>query len=326
MWSPGLVARPSATQCDDDTFALTVRLDVLVTCHPHDPELKYFPQVRGHYLARHLAASGLRAEFRQLPLPGLECDVLICSEYQSTVEWFERHLAGPLSKIRARRMYCLTDLPLGGRPHFSSVYCEWFARRGGLLYHVLDGPSADHEHFIGVGVDHGVIPRPDASADAVVFDFPRSRRKDAAANFDPAVLAAIRARVPGCRLVGTGPADAVVRPLFDQWVEYGQPHQRYVSSAFSRAFAFVPGWCESMGLSLAEAQVAGACVVSSEGQVKPSMLCAGAGVPYRHGEPASIAEAIVEAGRRSRGAIAAEARSHFDLARVVARTRAAVLL
>jgi hypothetical protein len=33
----------------------------------------------GFYLARHLARAGLRAEFRQLPLPGFACKVLICS-------------------------------------------------------------------------------------------------------------------------------------------------------------------------------------------------------------------------------------------------------
>lgn len=117
-----------------------------------------------------------------------------------------------------------------------------------------------------------------------------------------------------------------MRPAFDEWVDYGQPHRRYVSRTLAGAFAFVPGSVESMGLSLAEAQVAGACVVSSQGQVSPSMLCAGAGVPYRQGDAGSIADAVVEARGRSREAIAAEARRRFDLDGVAARTRAAVLL
>ena len=56
-------------------------------------------QVRGFYLARHLARAGFNAEFRQLPLPGFGCKVLICSEYQCDMQWFERRLAGPLSEI-----------------------------------------------------------------------------------------------------------------------------------------------------------------------------------------------------------------------------------
>ncbi len=302
-------------------------LDVLVTCHPHAPTPQIFPQVRGFYLARHLARSGLRAQFRQLPVRGIKCEVLICSEYQSTAAWFERHLAGPLAEIRSSRAYCLTDAPVAGRSHFSSTYCEWFAQRGGILFQlpVVYRP-ADHEHFIGLGVDADVIPRPDGSPDAVVFDFPRSRRRDAASSFDPAVAAAVRARAPEYRLVGTGPADAVVRPLFDEWVEYGQPHARYVARAFRGAVAFVPGRGEAMGLALAEAQVAGACVVASEWQVKPSMLASGAGVSYRRDDGDSLADAILEARSRRRDAIAASARRRFDMSRVVVRTRAAVSL
>jgi hypothetical protein len=59
-------------------------LDVLVTCRPHRgvPDLSLFPQVRGYYLAKHLRRSGLNAEFHPLPRPGLECEVLIWSEYE----------------------------------------------------------------------------------------------------------------------------------------------------------------------------------------------------------------------------------------------------
>src|SRR4051812_29746508 len=97
-------------------------LDVLVTCHPHAGEPSYFPEVRGFYLAKHLARSGLRAEFHSLPVPGAECRVLICSEYQCDLDWFERHLAAPLSEIRAERWFCLTEYSLGNRDHFSRAY------------------------------------------------------------------------------------------------------------------------------------------------------------------------------------------------------------
>jgi hypothetical protein len=43
-------------------------LDVLVTWLPRGDAPVTFPQVRGYYLTKHLARSGLRAEFRQLPL------------------------------------------------------------------------------------------------------------------------------------------------------------------------------------------------------------------------------------------------------------------
>jgi hypothetical protein len=44
-------------------------LDVLVTGLPHGEQPVMFPQLRGYYLAKALARSGLRAEFRQLPQP-----------------------------------------------------------------------------------------------------------------------------------------------------------------------------------------------------------------------------------------------------------------
>ena len=81
-----------------------------------------------------------------------------------------------------------------------------------------------------------------------------------------------------------------------------------------------------MGLALAEAQVAGACVAASEWQVKPSMLASGAGVSYRRDDGDSLADAILEARSRRRDAIAASARRRFDMSRVVVRTRAAVSL
>lgn len=301
-------------------------LDVLVTCYPHSNTLALFPQVRGYYLAKHLARSGLRAEFRQLPLSSLACEVLICSEYQPPMDWFERNLAGPLGEIRSGRMFCLTDFSLAGWPHhFSRRYCEWFGARGGVLCHLTDGELLPYEHWIGVGVDADVVrPAPDGRRDHVLFDFPQSSSNDPTSSLDCAVLRAVRERMPGYRLVGSGPPDALTRDTFDDWLDYGQDHAAYVASAFSRAVAVVPGSGESLGLALAEAQVAGACVVSSAWQVKDAILVSEAAVSYSADDPRSLAEALVVASTRDWRRIRDSGRNRFDFGSVVARTRAAI--
>lgn len=298
-------------------------LDVVVTCHPHFAEPRIFPQVRGLYLAKHLASAGLRAEFRQLPLDGREAEVLICSEYQCEMEWFERHLAGPLAEARARRMYCLTAYPVRGHDHFSYDYCQWFATRGGVLCHVADRELEPYEHWIGLGVDTDVVRPSPQRRDAVLFDFPRSSSRDAADQFDPTALDAARERLEGCRFIGSGPADSPLADSFDEWIAYGTPHSVYVERAFRGVFAFVVGWIESMGLAVAEAQVAGAAVVSSPGELRQWMVCPSAGVQYDRADASSLAAALEEARRRDHRAIAAEAADKFDFAKVVGRVRAA---
>jgi hypothetical protein len=221
-------------------------------------------------------------------------------------------------------MYCMTARPVLGRHHFSHEYCEWFARRGGLLVHLDDANRSAAEHWIGVGVDTEVVRPVRGPRDTVLFDFPRSKSKDAAADFDVSALDVVRARLPGCRLVGTGHADSPVRSAFDEWVPYGQPHAAYVARAFRGTFAVVPGWSESVGLAMAEAQVAGACVVSRDGELKPEMLCTEAAAPYEYDNPSSLASALEGAKRRNAGRIAREARDRFDYAQVVARTRRAI--
>ena len=301
-------------------------LDVLVTCLPHSDSVNGFPLVRGHYLAKHLALAGLRAEFHLLPASGLSCDVLICSEYQCEMEWFERHLAAPLSMIRADRRFCLVDSSLYGRgDHFSREYCEWFGDRGGVLCHLDDDRLEPYEHWIGIGVDPDVVrPARDGRRDHVVFDFPRSNSDDPASRFDARTLTAVREALPMLRLVGTGTADAPIRDEFDLWLEYGVPHPVYVAAAFSRAVAVVPGCAESLGLALAEAQVAGACVVSSEFQVKDQILVPEAAVFYAAHDPRSLADALVAATARDAARIRDGACSRFDFAAVVARTCAAI--
>jgi hypothetical protein len=301
-------------------------LDVLVTCFSHSERLTLFPHVRGHYLAEHLARAGVRAAFQPLPVGPVSCEVLICSEYQCEKEWFERRLAAPLTETAASRMFCLADSSLRGRPdHFSRWYCEWFAARGGVLCHMIDGEAEPYEHWIGIGVDDAVArPAADGRRDHVVFDFPRSGASDPASEFDLATLDIVRARVPQWRLVGTGNADSPVRDAFDAWLDYGMPHAEYVHAAFSRALAVVPGCDESLGLALAEAQVAGACVVSSEYQVRKEVLVPEATVGYTAGDAGSLADALVEAGRRDAHRIRQQASERFDHAAVVERVRAVV--
>ncbi len=305
--------------------APTTHLDVLVTCFRHSDQVALFPMVRGNDLAVHLARSGLRAEFRTLPVGAVSCDVLICSEYQQTMDWFDARLAGPLGRIDAARMFCLADQSLGGRPDFSLEYCRWFAARGGVLCHAVDAHAERYEHWIGLGVDDRVVrPDPDGRRDHVLFDFPRSKSLNPAEDFDPSILAELRPQLPGWRLVGSGEPDAPIRDAFDGWIDYGTPHAEYVTAAFARAVAVVPGCEESLGLAIAEAQVAGACIVSSESQVRSEVLVPEAAVPYRAGDPRSLVDALLEAGRRDPEQIRRQASERFDYAAVVTRTRAAI--
>jgi hypothetical protein len=301
-------------------------LDVLVTCLRHGDSLSQFPQVRGYYLARHLARAGLRAEFRHLPQPGLKCKVLISSEYECEMDWFERHLARPFGAISAERWFCLVDEPPCGRPdHFAHDVHRWFAARGGILCHMADSALAPSEHWIGLGIDSDVVrPAVGLQRDQVLFDFPKSNTKDAATTFNIATLPILRQHLPGYRLIGSGPADTAIRPAFDGWIAYGQPHAEYVTAAFAQAVAVVPGCVESMGMALAEAQVAGACVVSSPGQVKDGLIVPEATVGYTPGEATSLAQALRAARGRDAARIREQACARFDFAKVVARTRAAI--
>jgi hypothetical protein len=302
-------------------------LDVLVTCYPHSGVPSCFPEIRGHYLAKHLARSGLDAEFRSLPLPGAECRVLICSEYQCEMEWFDRYLAAPLAEMIAERLFCLSAYSLGDRDHFSRPYLDWFAARGGVLCHLLDAPLAPYETWIGLGVDVDDLDGDDVVArDTVVFDFAKLVRMPEAV-LDPALVDAVRRRLPSCRVIGTGPAGAQVAGLFDDWIAYGQPHDTYIRAVFGRAFAFVTGLLdvhESMGLAIAEAQCAGAAVVAARRSVKQPMLCPAAHVAYEPDVAESLADAVAEAHGRDPAAIRAQARERFDFDAVVRRTRAAI--
>jgi hypothetical protein len=285
-----------------------------------------FPQVRGYYLAKYLARSGLRAEFRQLPQPSVTCEVLICSEYQDSMEGFERRLLPNLTEIRADRLFCLSDYSLHGKhDHFSQGYCEWFGKRGGVLCHLPGDELETYETWIGLGVDADVV-RLDTQRprDGVLFDFPRSGSQDASSDFDTGVLAVLHDQLRDVRVAGSGPSDMAVKAAFDDWVDYGQPHPAYVSAAFSGKFALVPVLGESLGLALAEAQVAGLCIVSSEGQVKDWVLCPEASVLYEPGQALSLAQALSTARARNPLLVREQAAARFDFRDVVARTRHAI--
>jgi hypothetical protein len=233
-------------------------------------------------------------------------------------------LVEPLAQAKARRMYCLTAYPVRGRDHYSHDYCEWFAKRGGILCHLTDGRLSRREHWIGVGVDTEIVKPRTGSRRTALFDFPRSSSRDAAALFNTEALWAARKRLPGCRFVGTGPADSPLREAFDEWIPYGLPHADYVERTFRGVLAVVVGWNESMGLAIAEAQVAGAAVVFVPPEMKSWMLCPSAAIEYDRADPASLADALEEARSRDHLSIAAEAAEKFDYAKVVERVRAAI--
>jgi len=283
-----------------------------------------FPEVRGYYLAQHLARLGLSAEFRPLPV-SIECKVLICSEYQQTMDWFDRHLAGPFSGIRADRMFCLADHSLFGRPnHFSNWYCDWFRQRGGVLVHRPNPQFLKGEHWIGLGVDPNVVrPAADRIRNQVLFDFPVNKRRDTADAFDVRFLEHLRKEFSGLRFLGTGSPDARIRERFDEWIAYGLDHQSYVNRAFSRSLAVIPGCVESMGLAMAEAQVAGACIISAPHGPPDDMLVPEASIMCSH-DTRSLVGALTEARKRDAEMIRESAIKKFNFGAVAARARAAI--
>jgi hypothetical protein len=299
-------------------------LDVLVTCRSHRgvPGLSLFPQVRGYYLAKHLRRSGLNAEFLPLPRPGLECEVLIWSEYESDLRYFQEHFEPLLRKVRARRMFGMSDI--GSPPgFFSAEVGRWFGTQGGggMLCHFSVWKLRSYERLIGLGVDLDAMPPFSPTRDSVIFDFPMAKDRPSWKEFDPATIAEVRRQLPGQTLVASGPDSFPYRQLFDVWWEYGRPHPEF-AKAYQRAFAFVPGWRETMGLSVAEAQVCGASIVCDNHEILPEMTVSR--FPYRGGDPASLARALASARDADPATIAEAARQRFDFANVVRLARKAI--
>jgi hypothetical protein len=300
-------------------------LDALVCCLRHDghPPLSCFPQVRGVYLAKHLARTGLRAAFEPLPCRSRRARVLICSEYQGDADWLAFLLRRGLDDIHADRLYCLTEFSLGGREHESKAMTEWFGARGGVLCHLADRAMESYERHIGVGVDLDVVRfDPEATRNTIVFDFPVSSTVDQwRTKFDLDLVDRIRARYPGSRVVGTGEAHSPLRSHFDRWIPYRTPHPEYVKATFGGCAAFVPGHVESMGLAACEAQVAGACIVYRPGYVKAEVLCNSADLPFTNEDEliAALGSALASNG----ASIAHEAAERFDYRRVAMRAKEA---
>jgi hypothetical protein len=193
------------------------------------------------------------------------------------------------------------------------------------LVHLPNEEYEPYEHWIGLGVDRDVVDRPlDVERNRILFDFPRSSDEDASAVFDLRLLDVVRGALPDCVLVGSGPADSPLRPFFDDWVPYGQTHAAYTEAALPGVFAFVPGWEESMGLQVAEAQIVGAAIVSTAYQVPDSMLCPHADIHYRADDAAGLVKGLIEARGRNRDLIRAEAAARFDFFAVAKRTRKAI--
>jgi hypothetical protein len=274
---------------------------ILVFSFPH-PGLTWmssFPHVRGHVLAEALRRAGVEAAFRTLPVEGA-WDVAICTEYEGDAVWLGKLQAGMVG-LSARRFYCMID---GGPHEFSQPMIDWFAARGGVLVHLALRPLRDREHLVGVAVSD-VRCDPSAARRDVFFDFPQNGSRRVWA-IDRADVDAVRAALPRLALVGSGTADSPQREWFDRWVTYGVPHPEYVAG-FTRCVAFVPGCRESMGLAIAEAQVAGACIAGRPDLVKPGML-----LPAADAVDADLVVGLRRAMAADHAAIAREAAAHFS--------------
>lgn len=286
---------------------------ILVFSFPH-PGLTWmssFPHVRGRVLAEALARAGAEAEFRVLPVAGA-WDVAICSEYEGDAVWLGK-LQRDMVRLSAQRLYCMID---GSPSEFSRPMIDWFAARGGVLVHLSERPLRANQHHVGVGVGD-VRCDPSAVRSEVFFDFPQGGARRGWAH-ERADVEAVRAALPAVTLVGSGAVDAPQREWFDRWVTYGVPHPEYVA-AFTRCVAFVPGCRESMGLAVAEAQVAGACIAGRPGLVSAEML-----VPAADAVDADLVAGVRRAIAADHAAIARQAAARFS-ADVLARRVLAVL-
>ena len=273
-----------------------------------------FPHVRGQVLADALRGLGQEAEFRTLPVAG-HWDAAVCSDYQGDQRWLDE-LVRRMAGLSATRLFCLAD---GGTTGLAErQMSDWFARRGGVLCHLREWPLAPFERYVGLGVGDDVRYDPTRPRRAVLFDFPRSTTIDTSRGFARERLDAVRRAHPGCRLLGSGPADSPIRDAFDAWIPYGQAHADYVAH-FAGCLAFVPGCQESMGLAIAEAQVAGAAIVAPPGWVKAEMLVPAAAVIDE-----DLVGGIARAAARDGTEIAREAAERFSATAMAERVLAAI--
>lgn len=295
--------------------------DVLVTCHRHADVPSSFPQVRGALLADALRRIGVAAAFAPLPAAPGKAEVVISSEYQLDDGAFARAFQRQLAELAAERYFCLIDESLSDHPdHFSRPYCDWFAQRGGVLFHLPSPRWLPGERWIGVAVDPSVIPIPAADRRRIIFDYPSSSPGGVPAE----VVDAVAAARPDLVTIGSGYADDRRRTSMKGWVSYGQPHDVYVHTLLCGALAFVVGSNESLGLVVAEAQVAGAVVVHLPDQVKPAMACDGGTLECDTNDPASLLAALDAAAGIDPVALRHAAIARFDPLAMARRVHAAI--
>ena len=262
--------------------------DVVVCCKPYGGPgaVGHFPNVRGFYLAKYLVRTGLKVAFSTYPCSKLTSRVLICSDYEGGADWLEGFLPELLA-VEAERLYCMADASLRGRDHEAEPMHEWFKARGGVLLHLSWNSAGTYEHATGLGVDTEVVRYdPEEIRNVIVFDFPSSQGVQSWENFRPELLWKLRDALPNCQFVGSGPRAAPIKERFDAWVPYGEQHSSYVR-VFKGCAAFVPGRPESMGLTAAEAQISGACIVCPRGYIHDELICPAANKVYRGVYPGS---------------------------------------
>jgi len=248
--------------------------------------------------------------------------VLICSDYEGGADWLEGFLPELLA-VKAERLYCMVDASLRGRTHEAKPMHEWFKVRGGVLVHLSWNSVEMDEYVTGLGVDTEVVRYdPREIRNVIAFDFPSGEHVQAWKDFRPEFLRTLRDALPSCRFFGSGPRDAPIKDGFDVWVPYGEDHSSYVRF-FKGCAAFVPGCPESMGLTTAEAQVSGACIVCPSGYIKEELICPAANKVYGGGDE-SFLQALKQSLIQDSKQIVREASEKFDAIAWAWRVRHAI--
>lgn len=294
--------------------------DVVVCCmqRGRPQEILSFPAVRASCLAKYLGRLGVDAVFRTLPCPQLRCRTLIISEYQPDDEYLA-WLLPEISALGAERFYYITNTGISDSLPQRCKATRWFCDRGGILVHLLSSALGPGETHIGVGVDLDEVSYDSgASRNGVLFDYP-GQMSDV---FDEGFFRSVRELLPHVRFVGSGPPIANIKKYFDDWWDYGQSHISFIR-VYRGCAAFIPGWPESMGMAVAEAQLNGACVLSPFGWVKREMFCPSAKIMCVR-DPVCLAEAINYSLEANPADIVAEARRQFDPLAMAQRTLLAI--
>ena len=261
--------------------------DVVVCCKPYGGPgaVCHFPNVRGFYLAKYLARTGLKATFSTYPCSKLTSRVLICSDYEGGADWLEGFLPELLA-VEAGRLYCMADASLRGRDHEAKPMHEWFKARGGVLLHLSWNSAGTYEHVTGLGVDTEVVRYdPEEIRNVIVFDFhPANVSKRGKTSARAAVEIATHCRIADS--LDPGPGTHRSRRVFTR----GCPPVKNTRPMFASSKAarhLCQAARESMGLAAAEAQLSGACIVCPRGYIHEELICPAANKVYRGVYPGS---------------------------------------